>query len=123
MQVQQQRVEDSVVAGGASDQVDLGQFVRCKGPSGARQPSWLADPVRGAVCGLDESVGDGPVVERSRGGDEQFAGVAAAAAVAAGLGAVGEVLPHRLQVAGGDAVDRLVSPGSGHALPVAAVGA
>ncbi|GAA1567153.1 hypothetical protein GCM10009827_106100 [Dactylosporangium maewongense] len=51
-----------------------------------------------AVRGRDEGVGDGLVVEGAGGGDEQLAGVAAAAAVAAGPGAANDLALERLDV-------------------------
>jgi hypothetical protein len=62
------------------------------------------------------------VVEGAGGGDEQFAGVASAAAVAPALGAADDDELHGLDLAGDDGVDRPAVPVLGHAAPVAAVG-
>ncbi|WP_432973694.1 hypothetical protein [Dactylosporangium sp. CA-233914] len=73
----------------------------------------VCGPVGRALRGLDECVDDGLVVEGAGGGDEQLAGVAAAAAVASGWplrsGLVSRAIRHGL--VGPDAVS--ASAGNG----------
>src|SRR4030095_7916398 len=50
VQSEQERVEDGVVAAGAGDGVDLGEFVGCQCSPGAGQASGFADAVCGTFC-------------------------------------------------------------------------
>src|SRR5262249_17752774 len=63
VQAQQQGVEDDIVAAGPRGQIDLLQFVRGEGAAGTGQAAGLGHPVRGAGGGVDQPVGDGPVVD------------------------------------------------------------
>jgi hypothetical protein len=100
----------------------IAEFIGGEGSAGAGWPPRFADAVGRALGGFDETVGDGSVVEGAGGGDEQFAGVASAAAVAPALGAADDDELHGLDLAGDDGVDRPAVPVLGHAAPVAAVG-
>jgi hypothetical protein len=82
----------------------VGEFAGCQGAVGVGESSWFGDLVcRGGRWG-DESVGDGSGEECSGGGDDVFAGVASAVAVAAGYRVGVGFAVQRLDVGGGDGV-------------------
>ncbi|GIH16013.1 hypothetical protein Raf01_41850 [Rugosimonospora africana] len=121
MQAQQERVEDHIIAAGSGGQVDLGKLVRSQSTAGARKSAGLDDPVGGAGGGINEPIGDRPVVAGARGGDDMLAGVTAATAVAARPGSRGDLPLHGLDVAGRDGVQSPLAPCRGHPVPVGAI--